>query len=198
MGWIFWIITLACWGAFCLVWFAGWVYNLMRGPDVQRRARSIPFWLTGLVVVLVVLLVRGSGFRFLRPAGTLPPPWVLALGAGLLVPSTLFTLWARFSLGTMWSSSPEAKVGHQLRTDGPYGITRHPIYTGMLGMLLGSLLVAGIGPWAALIVMGAVVVLLKIPTEERLMIDTFGDRYREYQQRVPQVIPGIKWPSRTR
>ena len=45
----------------------------------------------------------------------------------------------------MWSMDAAVKEGHRLRTEGPYGITRHPIYTGLLGMLLGSLLLAGVG-----------------------------------------------------
>ena len=47
----------------------------------------------------------------------------------------------------MWSGAPAVKQEHQLRTNGPYSITRHPIYTGMLGMLLGCLLVTGGGRW---------------------------------------------------
>ena len=27
----------------------------------------------------------------------------------------------------MWSAAPAVKEGHQLRTSGPYAITRHPI-----------------------------------------------------------------------
>ncbi len=189
----FWAILLACWGAFGLLWLAGWIYNLVQGPRVQRRALLIPVWLGALVVV--AFLARSSGFRLLRSTGNVPA-WVQAPGAALLVLATLFTLWARFALGTMWSSMPQAKAGHELRTDGPYGVTRHPIYTGILGMLLASLLVGGIGQWAALVVLGAVMMLFKIPAEEKLMLETFGDRYRQYQQRVPQVIPGIRWPRR--
>jgi protein-S-isoprenylcysteine O-methyltransferase Ste14 len=55
----------------------------------------------------------------------------------------VFTLWARFSLGTMWSVAPKVKGDHQLRTHGPYAVTRHPIYTGLLGMMLGATLLAG-------------------------------------------------------
>ena len=47
--------------------------------------------------------------------------------------STALTLWARFALGTMWSNLSETKVGHQLRTSGPYPVSRHLIYTGTMG-----------------------------------------------------------------
>ena len=60
------------------------------------------------------------------------------IGLVILLGSTVFTLWARFALGTMWTLDARLKEGHALRTDGPYRITRHPIYTGILGMLLRS------------------------------------------------------------
>ena len=73
-------------------------------------------------------------------------PWARFLGLAILLAATALTLWARFTLGLMWSAVPAVKEGHQLRTSGPYAITRHPIYTGLLGMLLGTMLVAGAGP----------------------------------------------------
>ncbi len=186
---IFWTVVLICWGMFAVVWVAGWIYNVMRGPQVERRSLMIPAWIIGLL--LVILVSRTSLLRSFIAIGALPL-WAQALGVMVILAATLFTLWARLTLGTMWSSLPEAKAGHQLRTDGPYGITRHPIYTGLLGMLIGSLLVGGVGYWFVMVVLGAFFVLLKIPAEEKLMIDTFGDEYREYQQNVPQVIPGLR------
>src|SRR5207249_1763665 len=56
--------------------------------------------------------------------------WAGVLGLVVLVASTVFALWARLCLGTMWSWEPMVKGGHQLRTRGPYALTRHPIYTG--------------------------------------------------------------------
>jgi protein-S-isoprenylcysteine O-methyltransferase Ste14 len=186
---VFWTVVLVCWAAFAVVWAVGWIYNIARGPQVEHRTLMIPAWIIGLL--LVILVARTSFLRSFIPIGALPF-WAQALGAAVMIVSTPFTLWARLTLGTMWSSLPEAKAGHQLRTGGPYGVTRHPIYTGLIGMLIGSLLVGGVGYWFLLVVLGAFFILLKIPAEEKLMLDTFGDEYREYQQQVPQVIPGLK------
>lgn len=71
--------------------------------------------------------------------------WVRVLGLAVLVASTVLTLWARFSLGTMWSVAPRVQGDQRLRTHGPYAVPRHPIYTGVLGMLVGATLVSGIG-----------------------------------------------------
>jgi len=59
------------------------------------------------------------------------------VGLAILAVSTAFTIWARPALRTMWSFDPVVKQAHLLRTRGPYAVTRHPIYTGLLGMLLG-------------------------------------------------------------
>jgi protein-S-isoprenylcysteine O-methyltransferase Ste14 len=65
-------------------------------------------------------------------------PGIRFLGLAILLAATALTLWARLALGAMWTAAPTVKQEHQLRTSGPYAITRHPIYTGLLGMLLGS------------------------------------------------------------
>jgi protein-S-isoprenylcysteine O-methyltransferase Ste14 len=80
---------------------------------------------------------------------------------------------------------------HQLRTDGPYGITRHPIYTGLLGMLLGTALLNGLGASLGVLVVGAVFVATRIPVEERLMSTAFPDEYGSYRDRVPLLIPRL-------
>ena len=117
--------------------------------------------------------------------------WVRVLGLAVLVASTVFTLWARFSLGTMWSVAPKVKGDHQLRTRGPYAVTRHPIYTGLLGMLLGATLLSGIGQWIVLFPVGLIVFEVKIRMEEHLMVATFPEEYPRYRRQVPQLIPGL-------
>ena len=93
----------------------------------------------------------------------------------LLVASTIFTLWARFSLGTMWSLSPNAlRDHHQLRTDGPYPVTRHPIYTGLLGMLLGTTLLNGVGASISVRVVGIAAFAVRVSIEERLLGQSYG------------------------
>ena len=109
----------------------------------------------------------------------------------MLVASTVFTLWARFSLGTMWSIAPKVKDDHRLRTDGPYAVTRHPIYTGLLGMMLGATLLSGIGQWIVLFPVGLIVFEVKIRMEEHLMVATFSDEYPRYRRQVPQLVPGL-------
>ena len=189
------VAITACWGAVVLVWVIGALYNAARGPT-RGRGRPALRSFAGRVVVLavvgvvvaVVRLVPGRDWHALHVDSL----WVTFLGLAVLLASTAFTLWSRAALGTMWSMDAVVRQGHQLRTDGPYGITRHPIYTGMLGMLLGSLLLAGVGRSLLILLAGVVFFEVRIREEERLMAATFPEEYARYRQRVPQLIPGLR------
>ena len=184
-----------CVGVVVVVWVAGAVYNAFRSPHSashapRERTRSQP-GSSALIVVAVVcagLAIAGRRHFDSLAVGAL---WVRVLGLAVLVASTLFTLWARFSLGTMWSNAPKVKGDHQLRTHGPYAVTRHPIYTGLLGMLLGATLLSGIGQWIVLFPAALIVFEVRIRMEERLMVATFPEEYPRYRRQVPQLIPGL-------
>ncbi|HEY4036351.1 MAG TPA: isoprenylcysteine carboxylmethyltransferase family protein [Ktedonobacteraceae bacterium] len=192
--WAYWL-TVICWGTFCLVWAIGWIYNLLKAPATQKRSRFLSLWIISIVIiVLVTQFIPRSIWTFV----TFIIPWLQIAGAACLIIFTAFTLWARWVLGTMWSSSPEIKVGHQLRTDGPYRITRHPIYTGILGMLLGTLLISQGGAWILYFTIIVVALVIKISSEERLLKETFGEQYIQYQHHVPQLVPGLQLIIRQR
>jgi protein-S-isoprenylcysteine O-methyltransferase Ste14 len=188
-----------CVGVVVVVWVAGALYNAFRSPHSashapRERPRSQPGLtagdggLIGVVVVCAGLAIVGRSHFDGLAAGAL---WVRVLGLAVLVASTLFTLWARFSLGTSWSMAPKVQGDRQLRTRGPYAVTRHPIYTGMLGMLLGATLLSGIGQWIVLFPVALIVFEVKIRMEERLMVVTFPEEYPRYRRQVPQLIPGL-------
>jgi protein-S-isoprenylcysteine O-methyltransferase Ste14 len=73
-------------------------------------------------------------------------------------------------------------------------VTRHPIYSGLLGMLLGTTLLGGMGRWLVLVAVGLILFEVKIRMEEQLLLATFPDEYPGYRQRVPQLVPGLHLP----
>jgi protein-S-isoprenylcysteine O-methyltransferase Ste14 len=60
-------------------------------------------------------------------------------------------------------------------------------------MLFGTMLMSGLGPYAFIFLLGIVIFEVKLHQEERLLTETFGEQYVHYKQRVPQLIPGLKW-----
>lgn len=181
--------TAACWGIFLVVWIAGGIYNASRGPGVRTRTLGRAPVVIGVVAALIVArVIPDAEWDRL----SVDSSWASWAGLAILVLTTAFTVWARVRLGTMWSSDVVAKVGHELRTDGPYGIVRHPIYTGILGMLLGSALANGFGRWTLALVAGAVLVEVKVRTEKRLLDREFPREYARYRQRVPALVPRLR------
>ena len=187
-------LVVVCWGVFAVVWVGGALYNVRRAPRTQRRSLGGSVWfLVALPVWVVARHALGiDSARIESLSLHEEPDAVRLLGAALLVVATGFTLWARVVLGTMWSSSPVAKRGHVLRTGGPYSVTRHPIYTGILGMVLGSAIALDFGVWVYVLGLVAVFIELRIRSEERLLSETFPGAYDEYRRRVPQLIPGLR------
>lgn len=116
-------------------------------------------------------------------------PVVTIGGLALLSASTILAVWTRFALGAMWSASARLRQDHELRTSGPYRIARHSMYTGGIGMVLGSGLALG---QPAVVVFSAVVAagfFARSRAEERLLIGVFGDRYLAYRRRVGALFP---------
>jgi protein-S-isoprenylcysteine O-methyltransferase Ste14 len=175
----------ACWALFGVVWAVGAVLARLRGPAVRRHQRRDVARLAGIAVAAACFV---SPDYLWRPL-TLNAVWPRAVGAVLLIPATAVALWARFSLGTMWSSEVVAKTGHVLRTSGPYRFMRHPIYAGILAMLAATALDQDVGRWAVVFAGVTGAVLLRIRAEERLLLQEFPDEYRRYQRRVPRLVP---------
>ncbi len=186
---VFGIIIYVCWGGFGLVWLAGWLYNAAKSPAAVKRGPATYLGTLLFLALITAGYLLGSTqlFAEIRMHSRL----LAIIGSAVLVAGTLFTLWARLTLGTMWSSSPIAREHHSLKTTGPYAITRHPIYTGLLFMLAGTALINGFGGWLIYLAVGVIFFEVKIHAEEKLLTETLGDSYRRYRERIPQLIPGL-------
>ena len=112
------------------------------------------------------------------------------LRAGVPCPCWIsFTWWARIHLGRFWSNAITHKEGHQVIDTGPYGLVRHPIYTG----LIAGMLVTGIAVGTVTAMLGAVLISLgmglKARMEEGFLTAELGaDAYGLYCCRVPMLI----------
>jgi protein-S-isoprenylcysteine O-methyltransferase Ste14 len=118
-------------------------------------------------------------------------PWLAWTSVALAVAGLGLTWWARVHLGRQWSVAVTLKADHTLVRTGPYAITRHPIYTGLLLPLAATALVFDtLSAWLGLALLAAGLVL-KLRQEERLLSAHFGAAYRTYQSQVRALLPGI-------
>jgi protein-S-isoprenylcysteine O-methyltransferase Ste14 len=180
--------TWACWGVIAAAWVAGAALGSGEKPaDGGQRRRDLAS-LAGVVLAAIAMSTPETLWRPLTD-GSLA---IRGAGLAVLVVGSACTIWARIALGSMWSSAVLVKDEHSLRTDGPYAVTRHPIYTGVLGMLLGTALTQGLGRWAALLIAVTVILLIKARAEERLLSSEFPGIYEQYRRQVPLLIPGAR------
>jgi len=103
----------------------------------------------------------------------------------------LITIAVR-TLGKEWSITARLVEGHKLATSGPYALVRHPIYSGMLGMLLATGL--AISHWAALLAALLIFFIgttIRVRSEEKLLLEAFGEQFETYARRVRAIVPGL-------
>ena len=113
-------------------------------------------------------------------------PMIIAMAIGY----AFFVIPGVGLLAEGWREIYHARREGRLATDGLYGVVRHPQYTGIFLAIFGE----GIVHWPTLfsVVMFPIIVVayvLLARKEERQAIEQFGDRYREYQRRVPMFFP---------
>jgi protein-S-isoprenylcysteine O-methyltransferase Ste14 len=113
------------------------------------------------------------------------------LGVVLLAIGGTLRILPVFVLGDRFSGLVAIQPGHQLKTDGPYGVIRHPSYLGLLIGALGWGLAfrSWIGVLFALLFVP--IVVARIVSEERLLQSQFGAQYDAYRARTWRLIPRI-------
>lgn len=121
----------------------------------------------------------------------LPDPvrWIGITGFGF----GLILFWrVHKTLRENWSPILEIRRNHKLITDGPYKYVRHSMYTQIWIWVICQWLVlsnwivgiVGVLAWTILYV-------IRISEEEKMMIEEFGQEYKDYIKITRRIIPGI-------
>ena len=170
----------------------------------RRKTRMAVERVGALERVLVGLLFVGMVFAPVVYASTswldradyrLPPEAERSAG-GVGAALMALALWlfrrSHVNLGRNYSPSLQLREGHALVTEGVYRYVRHPMYAsewlwGVAQVLLLQNWVAG---WAGLALFTPLYVL-RVPREERMMLDRFGEEYRAYMDRTGRVVPRL-------
>jgi protein-S-isoprenylcysteine O-methyltransferase Ste14 len=120
------------------------------------------------------------------------PDWVGWIGVATYVCGLWLLVRAHADLGRNWSPSLEITEGQSLVTRGVYGVLRHPIYAAMWLMALAPivLLPNWIAGWSTLATY-LPIYLTRVPREEQMMLEHFGQAYREYMKRTGGIIPRL-------
>ena len=116
-----------------------------------------------------------------------------AVGLILLLAGAAFTLASIFLMGRAWRIGIDPENTSELAEEGPYRWIRHPIYAGMLLMLVGNVLVVPDPAVETAAVLTALGVALQARREEQHLLRVFGDRYARYAKRTGAFVPRFAW-----
>ncbi len=181
-------IIIAFWITFLVVWLIS-----------ARRVKAIAEK-QSLLSALAHRILVGMGWWMLAYP-RLPPPmnlvllpqthWTAVMGVVICAYGLFLTIWARRTLAGNWSSDVTFKLGHELVKTGPYRFVRHPIYTGLLVMCLGTAIEVGLLRCFVAIVVVGIGFWIKLAQEERLLLRHFPDEYPAYQKGVKALVPFV-------
>jgi protein-S-isoprenylcysteine O-methyltransferase Ste14 len=117
------------------------------------------------------------------------PGWLRWVGFAWGLASLGFLAWTQTALGKEWSPQLQLREEHHLVTTGPYARIRHPLYAAGLGYMTSLALVTA--NWVFIVFAVAVIVGLatRVPKEEKMMIEEFGEEYKVYMQRTGRFFP---------
>lgn len=179
------------WFAIWVVWLVSWVLAAFWANRTEKRVITWGTLFYRLVILAGAVLTTPWAARHLH----MERLWDVGFAGActllfLTLAGLLFTWWARIHLGRLWSGSITRKEGHQVIDTGPYGLVRHPIYTGVIVAVFASSAAQATASslaGAALIAFG---LWLKARIEERFLTDELGaDAYGAYRRRVPMLVP---------
>ncbi len=176
------------------------VFLAIRGVFIHRMRREkaesrndaldrVLVLLVGLGQVVLPLLCQRAG-SMLRVADR--PQFAACVALGVIAMAAgLWLFWrSHVDLGDSWSVTLELNADHRLVTHGVYRLVRNPMYSSFFLLGAGQALlvanwIAGFSGLAAI----ALLVALRLPREEAMMIDCFGDEYRDYMRRAGALLP---------
>ena len=162
-----------------------------RGSKATKKRKSL----------VDIILISAAGVGMALPLFYLFLPWLdfanydlpgwLGWIGTVVFAMALFLLWrSHADLGRNWSATLQIRQEHSLITDGIYRHIRHPMYAAHLlwAIAQGLLLENWLAGWAFLVIF-VPFYLLRVPKEEKMMLEQFGQEYRQYISRTGRMIP---------
>jgi protein-S-isoprenylcysteine O-methyltransferase Ste14 len=180
-------ILEAAWIAFCVYW----IWAARNQKRVQRRESMLARLLHVVYMVCGFVLLYANDPRFDGLNRRFLPnrEWIAMLGALLTVAGVAFAIWARRHIGKNWSGEVTIRQEHELIRTGPYARVRHPIYTGLLLAVAGTMI--AIGEYRAVLGFGVILIgfIAKAKREEAFLATQFGPSFDEHRRQTGFFLP---------
>ena len=173
-----------------------YVKNHSQPEDVtlKKRQEGIASKVSGVLAVIgfisvIAFVINPNWLAF---ASLSFPVWLRWVGIAVAMAGFALLQWAQVTLGKSWSDTSRMMKEQTLITSGPYQFIRHPIYTAFV-LILGSALLIAANWFIGLAWLGMTVleVASRVGFEESLMLEYFGDQYREYMKKTGRLLPRL-------
>jgi protein-S-isoprenylcysteine O-methyltransferase Ste14 len=163
--------------------------NFNKKKEGTKREKFLVILVSiGMIIVPVIWLLS----NLLQLANIDFPTSVRLIGSII----SIYSLWLFYEvhdvLGKNWSPVLEIREGHTLIKEGPYKRIRHPMYTQIWIWVIAQFLItsnwivglSGLVPWSILY-------FVRVPKEEKMMEETFGEAYLEYMEQTGRILPKL-------
>jgi protein-S-isoprenylcysteine O-methyltransferase Ste14 len=183
-----WIVGL--WLIFLVYWVIAAIYarrGLNRGAF--RGTIRIRLILFAVIVIAVALARRSSALHELQAAVFWSVPLALT-GAIIATLGAVLAFGARAAIGRNWGPPATRRTDTELITSGPYALVRHPIYSGILLMMIGTAIGLVLSWWLVAVAAG-IYFFVSARAEEKYMAERFPDSYPAYCARTWILIPFV-------
>ena len=189
---------------FEVIWLIGLIVGSVNRAIYARRPKKDEITVDSNTRVERLLLFLSSLGLIVLPLFYVFSPWLdfadyqLPFWAGWFgVAIFAFALWllwrSHADLGRNFTPTIQLKEKHTLVTHGVFGYIRHPIYAahGLWGIAQALLLqnwIAGL----SMLVFFLPLYLARVPNEEKMMLEHFGEVYRVYMDQTGRLIPRFR------
>ena len=159
--------------------------------NYMKEGQKLPLFGVGPYIVYGMAAVNLIGvilFGYVFEIGILAAPWILIFRmTGALLIAAGIAVWF---IGAMRSDMDDSITENRLQTKGIYSWVRNPMYSGCWIALSGGLLMWH-NVWLLMfpVIDWLIMTVALINTEEKWLLDLYGDEYAEYKKHVNRCIP---------
>lgn len=159
---------------------------VFRGSDNAHDYIGRVFKLLFAAVVAVVAMYSASErlYTYLTPIAWLERRWLQAAGGVLLLSSLAWTVVAQAQMGESWRIGIDEERRTPLVRKGVFGLSRNPIFLGMMLTLLGLFLMIPNAVTLLFLGLGVVLIQIQVRLEEEFLYKTHGRDYEGYRRDV--------------
>jgi protein-S-isoprenylcysteine O-methyltransferase Ste14 len=162
--------------------------------DKSKRPKKQDIKSISLFSVLIIIFTIFSFKIFHMQVGTIPVQydWLYWIGLSLMYLGIILRHYCVYLMGSQYVATLRVNEKPKLITQGPFGLIRHPCYTGFIVALWGASITMLNYVFVVFLMMASLILfLIQIKIEEKQLIIYFGKEYEEYIKSTKKLFPYI-------